>query len=681
MLIVALTMSGCTAEPPPDPRPTGLARTVGEPGFLPDDVVLAGNLAGFEACDEFLEHVQDHALELVTPWGLGGYQRGWAVDGDMVAGAEDDGGDVGPTTPGSVPVEGEDFSGTNVQEVGVDEPDILKTDGEVLYVVVRGRLEVLEVTGEEPRALASLPLGDAWDAQLLLEGDRLLVTSSAVAPFPGERASEPWPPGGWSGTTTLTLLDVSDPSDPRPLERLTLDGATLSARLVDGVARVVVRTEQGNLPWVTPEGSGLRAERRALEANRQLIRDSVADDWIPYAVHETVDGEVTEGPLLACDRIARPREFAGLGVVSVLSVDLAAGGLAPDDRALGVLSGGDTVYASLERLFVASTRWVGWDDLGDRARERELERMTTGIHAFDTSDPRTTTYLGSGEVPGTLLSQWAMSEHDGHLRVASTVGDAWWGGGRPSESYVTILALGDDELPVVGQVAGLGVTERIYAVRFLGEQGYVVTFRETDPLYTLDLSDPTAPAVVGELKILGYSAYLHPVGDDLLIGVGQDADERGATKGTQLSLFDVADPADPQRIDQVTIDRGSSEVEYDHHAFLHWPATGLSVVPFVRWDHDAATGREDVVAGAVAVRSDRQLGIERRGVLDHAPLRLAELGTLRGVEVDRLWEAAWQTQIRRSVVLGARLLTVSEVGIAVHDLDTLEDLAWHSFED
>jgi hypothetical protein len=690
ILIPALLLGGCTTEDASDPEP---ARSGGQggPAFsLPGDLDLVASLRPFDACDDYLDYVKQAALEQVTPWGIGGgWRGGMEVEEDMDDEAADDaGGEGGADTP-TAPVEGEDFSGTNVQEAGVDEPDRVKTDGNTMYVVTETRLRVLDITGDDPVEIGSLPLREGWDGQLLLDGDRLLLTSSVygVVPFEDERLGDAIPYG--SNITTVTLIDVGDPSDPRVEERLTLDGMTLSSRLVDGVARIVVRAEQGvDLPWVFPEGSGLRAERRALEANRELIRTSEAEDWIPYLVHETASGLTTERTLLACDRIARPETFAGLGVLSVLTVDLTDGGLLPGDEAVGVLAGGDTVYASTDRLYVATTRWVDWEGLSDRDRRREVDETVTEIHSFAIDEPTTTTYVASGEVPGTLLSQWAMSEHEGRLRVASTVGDAWWMGDGPSESVVTVLEPDGAELAVVGQVDGLGVTERIYAVRFIGDVGYVVTFRETDPLYTLDLTDPTDPQVTGELKITGYSAYLHPMGDELLLGVGQDADERGTTKGTQLSLFDVSDPSDPQRIDQVTLADGSSDVEYDHRAFLHWPPTGLTVVPFQRWSYDEATGKEDIDSGALAFTVSRTEGIVRAGTLSHLPLlRRDLLGDPDDVEIlgdedlaqQWIWDWAWQGAISRSMVRGDRVLTLSQAGVATHDLDTLEDTGWYRF--
>src|SRR5262249_36601897 len=150
-----------------------------------------------------------------------------------------------------------------------------------------------------------------------------------------------------------------------------------------------------------------------------------------------------------------------------------------------------------------------------------------------------------------------------------------WGGTGTAQSSVYVLHQQGGTLGQMGHVDGLGTGERIYAVRFVGPVGYVVTFRQTDPLYTVDLRDPAHPKVIGELKINGYSAYLHPVGDNRLIGIGQEADANGRVQGTQLSLFDVSDPAQPKRLAQYHVQFGHSEAEFDPHAFLYWPADKL----------------------------------------------------------------------------------------------------------
>jgi uncharacterized secreted protein with C-terminal beta-propeller domain len=678
-------LGGTTSDPDDDPGVTA----------LPDGLELAGALTSFDACDDYLDYVQEHALELVTPYGLHGGPM--PMQGEMAGDdAEQEGADgAADTDAGAAPTAGttpDDVSGTNVQEQGVDEPDRLKTDGEVAYTTIGGRLRVLDITGDDPEELATLDLAGGWGAELLLDGDRLLVTSGGgpVLPFAGESlGSDQGMPVPGGGATTLTSIDVSDPSAPEVTERLILDGATLSSRMVDGVARVVIRTEPGiNIAWTQPDAGGLRAEREALEANRELIRESEAEDWLPYFVHETADGDEREGILIDCARVAHPATYSGLGTLSVLTVDVDDGSLVPDEGAVGVLAGGDTVYASPERLYVATRRFIDpvifEEAVGSGDRPSELDEVSTEIHAFDISEPTSTDYLASGEVPGVLLDQWALSEHGGVLRVASTVGDRWWGGGEDSSSLVTTLEQDGDELVQLGQVGDLGPTERIYAVRFMGEVGYVVTFRQTDPLYVLDLSDPSAPKTTGELKIAGYSAYLHPLGDGLLLGIGQDAEEEtGRTLGTQVSLFDVGDPEDPQRIDTLTVPDSGSDVEYDHRAFLYWPDTGLSVVPLTRWwypESEDAELPEGPPNGALAFTASRDGFAPAAGedpealVLTHAEDDLVEEGSAGSdAELFDRWHSQYDAAIQRSMVVGDRLLTFSERKVVTHDLGSLEE--------
>ena len=194
-------------------------------------------------------------------------------------------------------------------------------------------------------------------------------------------------------------------------------------------------------------------------------------------------------------------------------------------------------------------------------------------------------------MPGYLLNQWSLSEHEGTLRAATTSMPPWNSGAR-SESAVRTLQERDGRLVQVGAVGGLGKGERIYAVRYIGDTGFVVTFRQVDPLYTLDLSDPAKPRVVGELKVPGYSAYLHPVGDGLLLGVGQDATEEGRRTGVQLSLFDVSDLAKPVRLDQYAVGATRrTPVEEDHQAFLWWAPERLAVIPAVHYARTTSARR------------------------------------------------------------------------------------------
>jgi hypothetical protein len=415
--------------------------------------------------------------------------------------------------------------------------------------------------------------------------------------------------------------------------------------------------------WSYPSGSGLKAEREALAENRRIIERSSSENWIPYYLVSDADGRITsEGSLFDCDRATHPEEFSGLDMLSVVTIDIGNGLDVVD--ATGVLATGDTIYASAENLYVATQNWQTWQWGRAGVTDGRPDEVVTEIHKFDISRTDVTDYVATGQVEGYLLNQFAMDEHDGRLRVASTTSPNWWGSGFDSESMVTVLEEDGGELAEVGKVDGLGKTEQIYSVRFIEDVAYVVTFRQTDPLYTVDLSEPTDPRVVGELKILGYSAYLHPLGEGLLMGIGQDATDTGQVQGTQVSIFDVSDLTQPTKIDQFTLSEGSSsQVEYDHHAFLYWAPTGLAMVPVQQWWWDERT--ESGFLGAVA------LAVDDSGELTEIR-RLAHPG---GDEKN--WDG--RAQIMRSIVIGDSVYTVSPKGLMKSDLESLQEETWLGF--
>ena len=214
------------------------------------------------------------------------------------------------------------------------------------------------------------------------------------------------------------------------------------------------------------------------------------------------------------------------------------------------------------------------DETGDIDWDEVRAEFRTNIHRFDISDPAGAVYTASGSVPGEIHNQFALSEHAGHLRVVTTTGDRW---SSESESWVRVLAESDGLLVEVGSVGDIGRGEQVQSVRFAGDVGYVVTFRQIDPFYTIDLSDPAEPAVVGELKIPGFSSYLHPLGNGMVLGVGSDADEDGWITGAKVSLFDVSDLNEPREVAVWTAPSGWNEIGWDHRAFLWWAPEQLAV--------------------------------------------------------------------------------------------------------
>ena len=561
---------------------------------------LTAGLVPFTACDDLLRHLQAEAVERVGPYGLGGGWFGGPVMAEMAIMdmAGDDGGMSAPAVGIARSVEGVDYSGTNVQELGIDEPDILKTDGHRILVIKDDRLHLVDVTGPTAVLTGTLRLEGHWSRDLLLADDRAFLIADtyldeghSIEPYgddgvkpagdgPSPALARLSPPGTWSSLTSVIEVDLSDSTNLRVANVLTVQGRHVSSRVVGGSARIVVVTAPSELPFVYPVSP--TGEERAERFNREVVAETVLSDWMPDFVLES-DGEtLAEGPLNACTDVSRPAEFAGFAALTVLTVPLNRPLSAPATTA--VLAEGSTVYAGHENLYVTTNAWIDPEEMVDESRVTWWnERWDTAIHQFDVTDPDDATYLASGVVPGHLLNQFSLSEHEGHLRVATTTGGPWRFD-EDAQSMVTVLARNDATLDVVGQVGDMGRGERIFAVRYVGDVAYVVTFRQTDPFYTVDLSDPTDPRVRGELKITGYSGYLHPIAPDRVLGIGQEATAEGRTIGTKVTLFDVSDLDDPRDLATWSMEGGQSGVEWDHRAFLAWQ--DLAVLPFNDWSSD-----------------------------------------------------------------------------------------------
>lgn len=556
----------------------------------------AAQLQAFDSCSELLDYLRTHALEMVGPYGFG---PGWATATED-AGGEADGVAV---SAAEAPAGAPDHSTTNNQEAGVDEADLVKTDGRVIVTGLTSGVHVVDAASGRLLSRIHLPVRSDHGAELLLDGTDLVVLGTEWGHHrsPGPAGTVP----AFTPTrTVVTRVDLSDPAEPVVLGAVRIEGGYRSARLVGDAVRLVMVSEPAGLSFTFPGDATLRAEEEAEEANRRAIRESTIEDWLPHRQVLDADGEVqSTDRLLDCTDVSRPRQASGLSTLSVLTFDISAD--VDPTSAVGLVAAGDTVYASPDRLLVATSPWSAWGQ-GWPEVVPKPEELQTDLHTFDISAPGRTRYVASGTVEGRLLNQFALDEEDGVIRVATTTdADA----ATPSRSSLLVLREDDDALTVTGRVDGLGVTEQIHAVRYLGaDLAAVVTFRQTDPLYLIDTSDPDDPRVLGELKIPGYSAYLHPVGEDLLVGVGQDATSDGATQGLQVSVFDISDPTDPARVSQVTWPGASSTIEWDHRAFLYWEPTGRLLLPAEQWSHHGRelddAGPEDLFTGVLTVDLD-----------------------------------------------------------------------------
>jgi len=674
IVAVAVAATACSS----DDVATARARGTDDGGQVvqlgDEEIVLASALGTLPNCDALLDYLRDEGAERVGPWGFDG--DGYfgpmsepemmdfddAMEEEAVAESADAATDTAsagsssasfdraaPAVPtasqdGSVAakaVEGVDFSGTTVQELGIDEPDIIKTDGDRILVISNDLFTVVDTRNEEARIAGQLRLGgDTWIREMLVVGNRALlfgeswnhggeamplpVSEPAVAeariddaddaeaalalpaptitPVPQPVEGGFAPDFGGGPAAVLIELDLSDETSPAMTSTMNIEGRYLSARLVGGTARVAVQSNPNQLPFVFPRNSA--GEDAARDANRRAVGESTLEDWLPTFSLYRNGAEVERGLLTPCDRVHVPSSFSGFGSLSLLSFDLSS----PLGNGLGstVMASGETVYASDSSVYVSTNNWFD-PALESQDRDRLSEAYTTSIHRFDIGGDAAS-YRSSGSVRGHLLNQFAMSEHDGRLRVATTDGDPW--SDRSSESFVQVLEQRGDELVVVGSVGDMGRGETIRSVRFVGDIAYVVTFRQTDPFYTVDLSNPTAPVVRGELKITGYSGQLHPIGPDLVLGIGQEATEEGRTIGAKMTLFDVSNLGDPIDLDNWILPDAYTDAEWDHRSFLWWAPQNLAVFPVNSWS--------DNFWGAVAFRVDRETGISEVGRIDHA---------------------------------------------------------------
>lgn len=486
---------------------------------------------------------------------------------------------------------GADYSETNAQVKGIDEGDIVKTDGKYIYILRDNEVIIMSADGEDSKVLSTTKVADPGEDQydimplaksdvaepmvraeagaheyaqeLYISGDRMvvLVGRSTWSAYDGGLFRSAYYRGS-SEQCEARIYDVSDPAKPVLADSLGQDGNYSSSRLMDGVLYLITNYYVYEEPKEREPGT-----------------------FVPYLY---TNGEKS---LVEAGDICIVPEFNSTSYVVVSAVDVAEG-----ERlsTASILGSGNTVYMSHENLYVASGRYESKQSdpyTQDQYTVVEYrESQYTDIARFSI-DGGNITLEADGSVPGYLVNQFALDEYQGHLRVVTTINSYshkeftdekydWthyeWG----EENTNNALWVLDGDLDLTGSVEGLAQDEMVYSVRFDGATGYFVTFRQTDPLFAVDLSDPTAPRVLSALKIPGFSEYLHVYTEGRLFGLGMDADEEtGRTKGMKLAMFNVEDPANVTEKHTLLLDSDYSEALYNHKAILISAAKDLIAFP------------------------------------------------------------------------------------------------------
>lgn len=653
-------------------------------------------LTAFQTCDELGRELranlkEEMRVQLLQQLEGGGYWRNGPIMEDAADAAA---GGAPPESGGRQ--EGVDYSGTNNQETGVDEADFVKTDGYYIYVLNGKRLEILGVPNFGELTHVSTTELEGYPTALLLSGDRAAVFSQIYtyqlpADHPIQALTTDEASSGYRSTdlVKVTILDLTDRANPAPLRELYLEGYFQTARKIDTSVRLLAYSWMNiygleyypqlpdsyyRLPYDSDEAQEIYREaiHRTIARNDSVIANLSLDALVPKVLERTAAGAILQHLFTSgsCSNFAIAEDGVSRGFTSILSFDLL--GVESAFESDHIVSNHSTIYASTDTLVIAEPAqdwwWFWMNDELDEA---------TNLHRFDIGSPGVTVYTGSGRVDGTVLGQFALSEHEDYIRVASTTGrwGRWWlQDPPPPENHVFVLA-GTDALGVVGHVGGIAVGEQLWAARFVGDEAYLVTFRNIDPLFTIDMSDPTNPRVIGELEVPGVSTYIHPLEGDHLLTIGYGGDDDGLDWSSQISLFDVTDFADPQLASALPLAPPSgngwtwswSEANWEHKAFQYWAPKSMLAVPLSTYRSvNAGNGyyEYEYYSRLQLVRVDVATGLSLYGSIDHSGFFNSDPDT---------WWA--YRDVRRSIFMGDYIYAISDRGVTAHKLDDLSPSA------
>ncbi|MBI2059566.1 MAG: beta-propeller domain-containing protein [Nitrospirae bacterium] len=560
------------------------------------------------------------------------------VSSDVGSGSGKSGGEQ-PLTAGV------DYSTTNVQEAGVDEADFVKTDGNFIYLLSNGHLVILASRPAESTRLLSRTAIEGSARDMYLKGNRVVVFSTGHR-IVARRKEESTPksmayfnPYGASylyrPLTKLTMLDVSDRTQPKVVRETYLEGGYSTSRMIGSRAVLVLSLANFNpsemIGYDPSRDDPYFIGAYALELERYIpkVRVKILIGTAPSAAvpgapgtasppgAETVVKDYTETD---CSRFFLPStDDAGQGFISVYSYPMEDS--QGDLGHTSIIGYPGIAYASTNSLYITQSYFPPYFWYTNGAA-REPGEESTSIHKFDlASDPVNPAYVASGSVPGHLLNQFSMGEFRNLLRAATTEGRTWGTGEWAPKNNVFVLQQQGGALAIVGEARGFAANESLYAARFIGDAGYVVTFRQTDPLFVIDLKDPTAPKLAGKLELPGYSTYLHPMDDTHLLSIGYDGDADGRILGLALSMFDVGDLNNPLRIHKLSIPTGYSKATYDHLAFNYFAPKNLLALPleWSEWSYEKGKGsyRTSGFSGHQVYNVTTASGFQLLGQVDH----------------------------------------------------------------
>ncbi len=600
-----------------------------------------------------------------------------------------------------------DYSTTNVQVQGVDEADFVKNDGKYIYDLVGDQLVIINAYPAEDAEIVSKTHIDGTPRDLFLNGDTVVIFTQTSGEVYDYAEFEPIPSPQWRSQTHVLMYDVTDREDPELLHDYTLDGDYQQSRMIGDYVYAVV--QQGAyygprplLPMIKEAGAtivrpdiyrfdnpednyvfttvaSLNVANGDVEAESFLMGYAntmyVSQEHLYIAYQKNVPYWYQEE-----DREAR---FYTV-VLPLLPADVKAKiNAVKNDDSLNTYERWDEISDALDTMYNTMSRDEKArmvEKIQDAVQEyelrREQERQKSVLHKINL-DKGAITYVARGEVPGQLLNQFSMDEYDGNFRVATT---SYLYTRMASTMYNNVYVL-DEEMKTIGELEKIAKDERIYSARFLGDRLYLVTFQRIDPFFVISLENPRRPVVLGELKIPGFSDYLHPYDEDHIIGIGKETDgnEWGgvSVKGVKIALFDVSDVTKPKQVDMVEIGTSGSDSEalQDHKAFLFDKEKNLLVLPVreVKESYAYDGTRCGEWGRCYPYRQRVWQGAYVFTVTDEGFTLKGKVSHYDGDE-DYAWYWGSPSAVKRSLFMDDVLYTVSQKYVKMNSLDDLEEI-------
>ncbi len=590
-------------------------------------------LSKFSSCEDFIDSFRNGKDLLYSG-------RGGELDSPFIS----------MLAPGSKDMAEEaapDYSETNVQVEGVDEADIVKNDGEYIYTVSENKIIICRAyPPSESKILSKINFeeDDNYNVdELFIDTNRLIAIGNTYS----EENDD------YLYLTSVKIWDTTDKSNPKIAREIEYEGTYSTSRKIEDYVYLVLNSYPDYVLY----------EKYDIEAS----------DIVPK--YRDTKGEKNIGDLQSvcqCTDIDYTNPDSFTNFLSILSIPTEN---VKDEIGKKIIAGSsENVYASQENLYVTNTAYdykvySSWSDYLESSDEK------TDIYKFSL-DRQNIDYQGEASVFGTVLNQFSMDEYDSYFRITTTKGEMW----REDSSATNNVYILDSDLKESGKIENIAPGEEIYSARFMGSKGYLVTFKKIDPFFTLDLSDPKNPKILGKLKIPGYSDYLHLYDENHIIGIGKNAEEAEEGnfawyQGIKMALFDVSDFENPKEMYKVEIgDRGTdSYVLRDHKAFLFDKEKNLLVIPVLLAEipeeekaESASNAYGDYkYQGAYVYDLSLKEGFKLKGRITH----------IEGVfDEESSYYYNNNSVIQRSLYIGDFLYTISEAKAKINNLDDLEEI-------